>query len=70
MSLGWNKWVAQNGKFIDDTNPIPNVSEWIHPHSTYVGWGGKPEDLFGPVRNELCYADFNPIFNFKEVNPV
>lgn len=62
ITLGWNKWTAVNGSYIDSPDLPPYISAWDSVDDIYVGFDSGA----GEQNNALCYADFNPVFNFKE----
>ena len=66
LSEGWNQIHAQNGYFLNTAQNYPYPAGWesVIAEGYNIGW-----TIFdGPEGNDavLVYADFNPIFNFKE----
>ena len=61
LVFGWNKLTAENGYFINDRTPPPFIGS-----DEYVGWDTDLEYVNGVLMPGIVYADFNPVFNFKE----
>ena len=64
--LGWNRIKAQNGYFIkaDQNYAYPSGWDSVSGRDYEIGWMFNDKNT-GNL-DVLCYADFNPIFNFKE----
>lgn len=63
---GWNKVQTDiNGYFINGSSTIPYPAAWDRVDDYEGGWSSYESKNGSP--GCLIYADFNPLFNFKEV---
>lgn len=72
VSYGWNKIKAVSGYFFNSPNPYPYPSGWDnYSGAGYdVGWIFDNNPQHYEEKFYLAYADFNPLFNFKEVQTI
>lgn len=66
LTQGWNRLKAENGYFIRRTSNIPYQNAWDSVVDYTCGFLSYAGPNSGSPSLPLCYADFDPIFTFKE----